>query len=74
VKEAYPISGVTFVLMPKDGATEVDRRTVRAFARYAINEEQSATEGLYYTKLPKVLHDQGEQLLSQMTVNGQTLK
>jgi hypothetical protein len=35
---------------------------------------QSATEGLYYTKLPKVLHDQGEQLLSQMTVNGQPLK
>jgi phosphate transport system substrate-binding protein len=73
-KEAYPISGVTFVLIPKDLATEMDRRTVRDFVRYAINEGQSATEALYYAKLPKVLQDQDERLLSQMTVKGQPLK
>jgi hypothetical protein len=34
----------------------------------------AATEGLYYAKLPEVLYDQNEQLLSQMTVNNQPLK
>ena len=73
-KEAYPISGVTFVLIPKDGMVEVDRQTVKDFIRYAITEGQSATEGLYYAKLPKVLQERDEALLTQMTVNGQTLK
>jgi phosphate transport system substrate-binding protein len=73
-KEAYPISGVTFVLIPKDGATELDREAVKDFVRYAITEGQSATEGLYYAKLPKVLQEQDQKLLAQMTVNGQPLK
>jgi phosphate transport system substrate-binding protein len=73
-KEAYPISGVTFVLIPKDGVTELDRRTVKEFVRYAITEGQSATEGLYYAKLPKVLQEQDQKLLAQMTANGQPLK
>lgn len=73
-KEAYPISGVTFVLIPKDGTMELDRQTVKDFLRYAVTDGQAATEGLYYAKLPKVLQDQDLKLLAEMTVNGQPLK
>lgn len=34
-KEAYPICGVTFVLIPKDGTIELDRQTVKDFVGYA---------------------------------------
>lgn len=73
-KEAYPISGVTFVLLPKDGTVELDRKTLRDFVQYAVTEGQAATEGLYYAKLPKLLQDQDLKLLSEMTLNGQPLK
>jgi hypothetical protein len=42
--------------------------------QYAITDGQAATEGLYYAKLPKLLQDQDQELLAQMTVNGQPLK
>ena len=54
-KDAYAISGVTFVLIPKDGPAQVDRQTIKDFVRYATTDGQAATEGLYYAKLPKVL-------------------
>jgi phosphate transport system substrate-binding protein len=73
-KEAYPISGVTFVLIPKDGTTELERQTLKDFVRYAITDGQTATEGLYYAKLPKLLQDLDLKLLSEMTVSGQALK
>lgn len=73
-KEAYPICGVTFVLIPKDGTIELDRQTVKDFVGYAVTDGQAATEGLYYAKLPKLLQDKGQKLLSEMTVNGQPLK
>jgi len=73
-KDAYPISGVTFLLIPKDGSAQVDRQTVKDFARYAITDGQSATEGLYYAKLPKLLQDQDQKLLAEMTMDGKPLK
>jgi phosphate transport system substrate-binding protein len=73
-KEAYPISGVTFLLIPKDGGNELDRKTLKAFAEYAVTDGQAATEGLYYAKLPKALRDENLKLISEMTTNGQTVK
>jgi phosphate transport system substrate-binding protein len=73
-KESYPISGVTFLLIPKDGAVELDRKTLRDFVRYSITDGQAATDGLYYAKLPKLLAEQDENLLAEMTVSGQPLK
>ena len=73
-KEAYPISGVTFLLIPKDGTNELDRKTLKAFAEYAVTDGQAATEGLYYTKLPKPLQDENLKLISEMTTNGQPAK
>ena len=73
-QEAYPISGVTFVLIPKDGSSEDDRRILKQFVQYAVSDGQGATEGLYYAKLPKLLQEQDQKLLDEMTVNGQPIK
>lgn len=73
-KDAYPISGVTFLLIPKDGSNELDRKTLKAFAEYTVTEGQAATEGLYYAKLPKALQDENLKLISEMTTNGQPTK
>ena len=73
-KEAYPISGVTFVLIPKDGSSDDDRRILKQFVQYAVSDGQGATEGLYYAKLPKLLQEQDQKLLAEMTVNGQPIK
>lgn len=73
-REAYPISGVTFLLIPKDGTSEPDRKTLRAFAEYAVTAGQAATEGLYYAKLPKSLQDEDLKLISEMTTNSQPTK
>lgn len=73
-KEAYPISGVTFILIPQDGTIQADRQTLKDFVKYAVTDGQAATDGLYYAKLPKLLQEQDQQLLAEMKVNGQPLK
>ena len=73
-KDAYPISGVTFVLIPQDGSNADDRQTVRDFVRYAVTDGQAATEGLYYARLPKTLQEQDLKLIAEMKVDGQPLK
>jgi hypothetical protein len=39
-----------------------------------VTDGQAATEGLYYTKLPKPLQDENLRLISEMTTNGQPAK
>ncbi len=73
-KEAYPISGVTFLLIPKDGTNQLDRKTLKAFAEYAVTDGQAATEGLYYAKLPKPMQVENLKLIAEMTTNGQQVK
>jgi len=73
-REAYPISGVTFILIPKDGPTQSDRQVLKDFVQYAITDGQAATDGLYYAKLPKLLQDQDQKLLAEMKIKGQPLK
>lgn len=74
VKDAYPISGMTFIVIPKDGSVQVDRQLIRDFVEYAVTDGQSATEGLYYAKLPKPVQERNQKLLGEMTVAGQPLK
>jgi phosphate transport system substrate-binding protein len=73
-KDAYPISGMTFILIPKDGSQQADRQTVKDFVNYAVTDGQSATEGLYYAKLPKPVQEGNQKLLSEMTAAGQPLR
>ena len=73
-RDAYPISGFSFILIPKDCADSGQQEAIRDFVDFAISKGQDSAEELSYAKLPGAVQKQGETLLAQLTVNGQPLK
>jgi phosphate transport system substrate-binding protein len=73
-KEAYPITGLTFVLIPKDGNDAAERQAIRDFIQYTVNSGQDLAEGLDYAKLPKSVQERAATLLGGMQANGQPVK
>jgi phosphate transport system substrate-binding protein len=72
--DAYPISGFSFVLIPKDRPDSGQQAAVRDFIAFAISSGQDSAEELAYAKLPDAVQKQGQALLTQLTANGQALK
>jgi phosphate transport system substrate-binding protein len=72
--DAYPISGLSFILIPKDRPDASQQAAVRDFVAFAISTGQSSAEELSYAKLPEAVQKQGQALLTQLTVNGEPLK
>ena len=73
-KGAYPISGLTYVLIPRDNRSVGEQRAFRDFITYALSGGQDAAEELSYTKLPAPVQQKSQTLLTQLTENGQPLK
>jgi phosphate transport system substrate-binding protein len=73
-KEAYPISGISFFLIAKDGSDAVERQAIRDFTQYIVTGGQDLSEGLDYARLPKPVQDHALGLLGQMQSNGQPIK
>jgi len=73
-KEAYPLSGLTFLLVPKDGSDADERRAIRDFIQYAVTSGQDSAVSLDYAKLPKSLQQHDLNMLGELTVGGQPLK
>jgi phosphate transport system substrate-binding protein len=72
--DAYPISGLTFVMVPQDGKDATKSQTVKNFLQYVITDGQASAESLNYAKLPAALQQQDQQLLGKMTANGKPLQ
>ena len=72
--DAYPISGLTFILIPKDRSDADEQQEIKDFVAFAISTGQNSAEELSYAKLPDSVQKQGQGLLSQLTANGQPLK
>ncbi len=73
-KAAYPITGLTFILIWRDRPAADEQQAVKNFIAYAITKGQDSAEELSYAKLPDPVQQQGEMLLSQLTASGQPLK
>jgi phosphate transport system substrate-binding protein len=73
-KDAYPISGLTFLLAPKDSSDAEQRRALRDFFQYTVTTGQDSAESLFYAKLPRSLQQQDLNSLAGLTTNGQPLK
>lgn len=71
---AYPISGLTYVLIPRDDRTIGEQRAFRDFIAYAISQGQDSAEELSYTRLPVSVEQKSRTLLTQLTENRQALK
>ena len=73
-KDAYPIAGLSFFLIARDGSDAVERQAIRDFTQYVVSGGQELSEGLAYARLPKPVQDHALSLLSEMQVNGQPVK
>jgi phosphate transport system substrate-binding protein len=65
-KDAYPISGLTFLLIPKQGRDPAKQNIVKQFVQYIITEGQSTAESLQYSRLPESLAQQNQKLLGEI--------
>jgi phosphate transport system substrate-binding protein len=68
-RDAYPICGLTYLLVTKDGNDAKKRETVKNFIQYIITDGQASAEALSYAKLPPTLVDQDQKLLSEIVAN-----
>jgi phosphate transport system substrate-binding protein len=64
-KDAYPISGLTFLLIPKEPKNPDKGKTLKDFVQYIVTQGQNQAESLFYAKLPSALQQQDQNLLSQ---------
>jgi phosphate transport system substrate-binding protein len=70
-KDAYPIAGLTFLLLPKQSKDPAKEQTLKQFVQYIITDGQNSAQELDYSKLPRVLASQDEKLLAQIPAGGE---
>jgi phosphate transport system substrate-binding protein len=68
--DAYPISGLTFLLVPTTPKDAQKGAATKAFVQYVITAGQSATEQLHYSKLPDSLQQIDQNLLNKVQAGG----
>jgi len=71
--DAYPISGLTFLMVPVDGQDSEKRTTVKRFIQYVVSDGQKLAGNLHYAPLPSSLIEQDRKLLGHMTADGKPL-
>jgi phosphate transport system substrate-binding protein len=69
--EAYPISGLTYLLVPIQAKDAAQRRLVKEFVQYIVTEGQASAQSLQYATLPLTLAGQDQKLLNQISDGGQ---
>jgi phosphate transport system substrate-binding protein len=72
--DAYPISTLTFLIIPKDGKDTAKRTALKQFIVYVVTDGQQAASGLSYAPLPDAVKQQDVQTLGQLTVNGSPIQ
>ena len=72
--EAYPIAGLTFLIVPKDGTDVEKRQALKNFIKYIVSDGQSVATSLNYAPLPVGVKQNDLNLLSQMTGAGKPLQ
>ena len=68
--DAYPISTLTFLIIPKDGKDVAKRTALKQFVVYVVTDGQQAASGMSYAPLPDSVKQANVQALTQMTANG----
>jgi phosphate transport system substrate-binding protein len=72
--DAYPISTLTFLIIPKDGTDAAKRSALKSFITYVITDGQAEAEKLQYAPLPDAVKQYNTQVLGQLTTNGQPIQ
>ena len=64
--DAYPICGLTYLLVPKQGKDPKKQDMVKQFIQFILTDGQNTAESLYYAKLPPNLTDEGQKMLGEV--------
>jgi phosphate transport system substrate-binding protein len=72
--DAYPISTLTFLIIPKDGKDVGKRTALKQFITYVVTDGQQASSGLNYAPLPDAVKQLDVQTLNQLTANGSPIQ
>jgi phosphate transport system substrate-binding protein len=65
-KDAYPIAGLTYLIIPKQDKSPEKTKVVKDFVQYIVTQGQDEAEKLSYAKLPPTLQQQNQSLLGQI--------
>ena len=71
--EAYPIAGLTYLLVYKEQKDAAKGRALAEFIRWAMHEGQTMTEALDYARLPAAVIQVNEAALLTLTSGGKSL-
>lgn len=71
---AYPIAGLTFLIIPKDGNNVARRQAMKDFIKFVLTDGQKSVSSLNYPPLPDSIRQLDLKVLEQITANGQPLK
>lgn len=71
--DAYPISTLTFLIVPKDGPDKAKRTALKQFLQYVVTDGQAAAGALDYAPLPSGVEQYDRQQLNLLTADGQAL-
>jgi phosphate transport system substrate-binding protein len=72
--EAYPIAGLTFLIVPKDGTDVEKRQALKDFIKYIVTDGQTVATTLNYAPLPDSVKQNDLNLLNQLTGEGKPLQ
>lgn len=72
--DAYPIAGLTFLIVPKDGTDVEKRQALKDFIKYIVTDGQKIASSLNYAPLPDGVKQNDLNLLNQMTAQGKPLQ
>ncbi|HTC74095.1 MAG TPA: phosphate ABC transporter substrate-binding protein PstS [Edaphobacter sp.] len=71
--DGYPISTLTFLIIPKDGPDTARRTALRNFVQYIITDGQAVAAALNYAPLPDGVKNYDRQQIQQMTAASQPI-
>jgi phosphate transport system substrate-binding protein len=72
--DAYPISTLTFLIVPKDGPDKDKRQALKSFLQYIVTDGQAVANDLNYAPLPDGVKQYDQQQINQLTADGQPLQ
>lgn len=70
-REAYPISGLTYLLIPIHPRDAAKQQVLKEFVQYIVTEGQATAHNLQYATLPLNLAAEDQQLLARIQVRDQ---
>ncbi|HXR97656.1 MAG TPA: phosphate ABC transporter substrate-binding protein PstS [Terriglobales bacterium] len=64
--KSYPISGLTFLIIPKNGNNQAKRAALKEFVQYILTRGQASAGALNYAPLPASIQKLDQGLLGQL--------